>query len=139
MHRAHRTRRTHRRTVLLLFALVISVVLAGCIHGQLDGPGQNSDEPGDNDTAAERGERESVMVAVDDNTFEPDTVTAAPGQQITFQNVGETRHTVTLPEIGLDQELAPGDIANVVIPREGRYSLNCRFHEGMDGEIVIAA
>lgn len=136
------------RTKLLLMFL-IAVAVAGCIHDtpeedpELDDfedngmPDTDPAAPEDEEADEDVDDADPVFVEVGDDYFEPETVEAAPGQQMLFQNVGENVHTVTIPEAELDHELDPDEAITVSIAEEGTYGLECTLHEDMAGEIII--
>ncbi len=84
-------------------------------------------------------ELEPVHVDVGDNHFTPDSISAAPGQEIVFENVGNNAHTVTIDGTDYDETLSSGETVTVTIDEEGTYSLTCSFHAGQDGTITIEA
>lgn len=97
-----------------------------------------ADRQDTNDTNTTDGsDLDPVRVAVDDNTFDPETIEAAPNQTIVFENVGDNDHTVTIDGLPINETLTPGDRYRLSLPKEDTYNLNCRFHDGMDGEIII--
>ncbi len=120
-----------------MITVVIAAVLAGCVHGTPDDPGPAEEAEAPDEAVEGDTDNDLVHVAVEDNAFTPETIQAAPGQEIMFQNTGQNTHTVTIPDAGLDHELSPGEIITVTIHAEGTYDLDCTFHDGMDGEITI--
>ncbi len=71
------------------------------------------------------------------------TLPIAQGRDVVVKNAGRNPHNVTIPEMGIATDLAPGeeftieDVAGRFAP--GRYVFVCRFHEdrGMTGVIVL--
>jgi len=78
-----------------------------------------------------------VYVEVGDNYFDPDEIEVEPGQTIVFENVGNIDHTVTIEGTEYDEVISPGETVTIVIEEEGAYDLNCRFHAGQDGTIIV--
>lgn len=74
-----------------------------------------------------------------DRFFAPTVLTASPGKKVklVLRNGGFVPHNFTLPEQGIDQDVAPGDIrtAEVVFPSSGRLAFWCAFHRESDAMI----
>ena len=66
-----------------------------------------------------------------------------PGEKVTLElkNEGNTEHSFTIASQGIDQELQPGDEAEVTvtIPKSGAVSFYCKFHKssGMAGALAV--
>jgi plastocyanin len=73
------------------------------------------------------------------------TLPLGPGRDLVVKNATENLHNVTIPALGISQDIRPGsqirfpDIASS-FPRPGRYTFYCQYHHdrGMTGVIVIA-
>jgi plastocyanin len=82
-------------------------------------------------------------VELDDFYFEPTVLEGKPGQKVTLElkNEGETEHTFTIDSQNVDQDLGPGEEAevDVTIPKSGVVSFYCKFHKssGMAGALAV--
>jgi plastocyanin len=82
-------------------------------------------------------------VELDDFYFEPTVLEGKPGQTVTLElkNEGETEHTFTIDSQNVDQDLGPGEEAevDVTIPKSGVVSFYCKFHKssGMAGALAV--
>lgn len=82
-------------------------------------------------------------VELDDFYFEPTVLEGKPGQTVTLElkNEGETEHTFTIDSQNVDQDLGPGEEAevDVTIPKAGVVSFYCKFHKssGMAGALAV--
>jgi plastocyanin len=82
-------------------------------------------------------------VELDDFYFKPTVLEGKPGQTVTLElkNEGETEHSFTIDSQNVDQELGPGEEAevDVTIPKSGVVSFYCKFHKssGMAGALAV--
>jgi plastocyanin len=82
-------------------------------------------------------------VELDDYYFEPTVLEGKPGQKVTLElkNEGKTVHSFTIDSQGVDQDVQPGDEAevSVTIPKSGMVSFYCKFHKssGMAGALAV--
>ncbi len=84
-----------------------------------------------------------VSVEADDFYFKSTFLKAKPGSKVTvsMRNEGDTQHSFTITELGIDQTLDPGKKAtvDVTMPASGATNFFCRFHgpsgsnQGMQG------
>jgi plastocyanin len=143
-----------RKIASLLAVTVAATLLAAC--GDDGGGGSADDEnqgaapvalEGDvNDEGSidATGQSELEMEA-DDFYFEPTFVRATPGDTltVTVTNEGDTTHTFTIDDLGVDLELQPGDSGEVEVAAPADRALNfyCRFHRGsgMQGAVYTSA
>lgn len=116
------------RKGLLAVVLTVVLVAAGC--------GGDDDDAADVDTGnqADSGQETSVELEADDFYFEPEAVDARAGDTITIEveNEGDATHTFSVDALDIDEEIAPGDTAEieVTVPDGGGVDFYCRFHEG---------
>lgn len=74
--------------------------------------------------------------------FAPTVLTGAADLDAVLEvrNGGAVRHNLTLPELGIDEDLDPGAAATIAVtfPRSGSTLFFCRFHRdrGMLGTLV---
>lgn len=92
-------------------------------------------------TASSSGKTE---VELDDFYFEPTVLQGKPGEQVKLElkNESKVEHTFTIDSQGIDQDLQPGDEAEVMvtIPKSGAVSFYCKFHKssGMAGALAVS-
>ena len=90
------------------------------------------------------GETGKVEIELDDDYFEPTILKGKPGQTVTLElkNEGNNPHTLTISDQGIDQEVQPGDEAevDVTFPETGELAFVCTFHEsnGMVGALEVS-
>ena len=90
------------------------------------------------------GETGKVEVELDDDYFEPTILKGEPGQNVTLElmNEGNNPHTLTISSQSINQEVQPGDEAevDVTFPQSGQLVFVCRFHEnnGMVGALEVS-
>jgi plastocyanin len=139
------------RGVLSAAAVVVVLVVAGCGGSN----GDESSEEGGSTTIAGMtaelhgtkdvsGETGKVEVELDDDYFEPTILEGEPGQTVTLElmNEGNNPHTLTISDQGVDQEVQPGDEAevDVTFPESGQLAFVCTFHQsnGMVGALEVS-
>jgi plastocyanin len=82
-------------------------------------------------------------VEMDDFYFEPTVLEGKPRQKVTLElkNEGNSEHSFTIDSQNVDQELGPGEEAevDVTIPKSGVVSFYCKFHKssGMAGALAV--
>jgi plastocyanin len=92
-------------------------------------------------TASSSGKTE---VELDDFYFKPTVLQGKPGEQVKLElkNESKVEHTFTIDSQGIDQDLQPGDEAEVMvtIPKSGALSFYCKFHKssGMAGALAVS-
>lgn len=76
------------------------------------------------------------MVAKD---FSLTSITVAPGAEVTFENEGQAKHTMTADDGAFDAgEVAPGSSAKVTAPSDpGEYGFHCEIHPSMTGTLTV--
>ena len=90
------------------------------------------------------GETGKVEIELDDDYFEPTILKGKPGQTVTLElkNEGNNPHTLTISDQGIDQEVQPGDEAevDVTFPETGELAFVCTVHEsnGMVGALEVS-
>jgi plastocyanin len=141
------------RGVLAAAAVVVFVLAVAACGGS---NGDESDEEGGSTTIAGMtaelhgtkdvsGETGKVEIEMYDEYFEPTILKGKPGQTVTLElkNEGNTTHTLTISDQGVDQEVQPGDEAevDVTFPQSGELAFVCRFHQsnGMVGALEVSS
>ena len=135
--------------VATVVVFVLAVAACGGSNGDESGEeggsttiaGKSADLHGTKDVSGETGK---VEVELDDDYFEPTILKGEPGQTVTLElmNEGNNPHTLTISDQGVDQEVQPGDEAevDVTFPQNGQLAFICKFHEsnGMVGALVVS-
>ena len=131
-------------------AFVLAVAACGGSSGDESGEeggsttiaGMTAELHGTKDVSGETGK---VEIELDDDYFEPTILKGNPGQVVTLElkNEGNNPHTLTISDQGVDQEVQPGDEAevDVTFPKSGELAFVCRFHEsnGMVGALEVSS
>lgn len=70
--------------------------------------------------------------------FSPLVATVAPGTAVTLVNRDGAGHTVTVPMLGIDEQLGGGASTTISIGRTGTFDYVCAFHPpDMLGRLVV--
>ncbi len=117
------------RKMLAAGAVMVAMVATGC----------GGDDGGGGDGGGDGG---GASVTAVDFAFNPGEVSVSSGDAITVSNDGEASHTFTVEEGEehlVDQEVAPGDSAEVTIDiPAGEYEFYCEFHPQMTGTLTVS-
>jgi plastocyanin len=83
------------------------------------------------------GETTSSLIMVD-NEFQPSQFTAG-GTTLSVTNDGQAVHSFTIPDGDIDQDVQPGESADVDLSglEAGTFDFDCTFHPEMTGSITI--
>jgi plastocyanin len=145
-----------RRTLAILVVATLAVVPLACgddDSGSTDaatgGDDTSETTTGDGGTSepadvSDEGSSPSVAVTIVDSAFEPATIEADGGAEVTvaLENTGALDHTFTIDDQEVDEELDAGATSEVVVdlPESGTLSFYCRFHRvaGMEGSFTVA-
>lgn len=81
-----------------------------------------------------------VVISAGDSFFDPTCAVGVPKGKVsvTFTNNGQALHNVTIPELGIDKDIAPGESVAIKVdlsgPSVGYY---CKYHRtsGMAGSL----
>ncbi len=104
--------------------------------------GMTAELHGTKDVSNETGK---VEIELDDDYFEPTILKGTPAEKLTLElrNEGDNPHTLSISDQGVDQEVQPGDEAEVKVtfPQSGQLAFVCRFHEsnGMVGALEVSS
>jgi plastocyanin len=75
-----------------------------------------------------------VEVELDDDYFEPTVLEGKAGERVTLElkNEGGSEHNLTIDELKIDQDVEPGDEAEVEVtfPESGTLTFYCKYHRG---------
>jgi plastocyanin len=78
-------------------------------------------------------------VSIKDFAFEPATITAKVGAEITWTNTGNAAHTVTFDSGGPDSgSLAAGATFKHAFDAAGTFTYHCNFHSSMQGTVTVS-
>jgi plastocyanin len=144
------------RGVVIVAACALLFVAAGCGSSSSSSGGRTTtEESGGGGQRAIAGVKANdhgtkavedngkTEVEMDDFYFEPTVLEGQPGQKVTLElkNEGGTEHSFTIDSENVDQELGPGEEAevDVTIPKSGVVSFYCKFHKssGMAGALAV--
>jgi plastocyanin len=144
------------RGVVIVAACALLFVAAGCgSSSSTSGGGTTTEESGGGGQRAIAGVKANdhgtkaiedngkTEVEMDDFYFEPTVLEGKPGQKVTLElkNEGNSEHSFTIDSKNVDQELGPGEEAevDVTIPKSGVVSFYCKFHKssGMAGALAV--
>jgi plastocyanin len=83
------------------------------------------------------GETTDALTMVD-NEFEPSSFTAA-SDTLSVTNDGQALHSFTLQDEGIDQDVQPGESAEVDLSglEGGTYDFVCKYHPEMTGSLTV--
>jgi plastocyanin len=124
-----------RFLVLMLVAAWATLAIAAC-----------GDDDDDAEGASAASNADMTVVMKDTMQFEPETITLAPGEQITInlENDGSIKHNFSIDESDVDESLDPKKAADIsfTAPSEaGEYKIYCDVpgHEqaGMVGTLIV--
>jgi plastocyanin len=123
----------------LLVLMMLVAASCGDEAGTITLGGETANDHGTEEVAGES----SIELELDDFYFEPTVLRGEAGQSITLEvfNEGDEAHTFTSDELGVDEELQPGDetTIDVTFPDSGQVVFFCRFHDaqGMRGALEV--
>jgi plastocyanin len=137
---------------IALLGVVTMVAAAGCENdGTRAGADKGNADSRQSEVAiAERGTaqvggRVAFEIEAGDFFFTPTYLRGTAGQQIALGVVNTsdgTRHNFTITDQGINQDIAPGEAAqiNVTFPESGALIFLCKFHvsQGMQGQLLVA-
>ena len=145
-----------KRGVVIVAGCVLLLAAAGCgSSSSSSSGGTTTEESGGGGQKAIAGvnandhgtkaveDNGKTEVELDDFYFEPTVLEGKPGQKVTLElkNEGNTEHTFTIDSQSVDQDLGPGEEAevDVTIPKSGVVSFYCKFHKssGMAGALAV--
>jgi len=116
----------------ILFGMVLIVVMvAGCAPN-----GQTSESvPTTKEVEKDGDGRLTVMMS--GVTFMPPLIDVKPGDEIRFMNINSYTHTVTIPDLDIDERVDGGQSFIVKVDKAGVFNLKCTIHvPRMVGEIT---
>jgi plastocyanin len=123
------------RGVRLAMLLVTVALVAGACGGDDDDSGSNGGGSGG-------GEPQSVELTAANFAFDPTTIEAEPGQEVTVTlvNGDSAEHSFTVEDLDVEVEAEGGESADVTFtaPDSGSVEFHCEYHpEQMRGEITV--
>lgn len=112
-----------KRTAPLATALLL--LATGCVgDGKGDG-GSDSPSP-------------AAQVEIEGFRYEPGTVKAEAGGEVTWKNGDEAPHTATAEDRAFDTGTLKEGTSKSLRVRPGTYSYFCRFHPFMRGKLEVS-
>ena len=134
-----------RKSIVLVGLVLLSLAAAGC-----GGESEGSKGPapvaleGQTNNHGTKDAKDKMEIEADDFYFGPSFIKASSGQQfsVVLKNEGKASHTFTIPTLGVDVQLAPGESKTITLaaPKNGSVEFHCRFHQsqGMQGAVFVA-
>jgi plastocyanin len=107
--------------------------------GTITVAGQQATDHGQEDVSG----MSDTSLELDDFYFEPTVLVGEAGQELSIEleNEGQATHTFTIDDLGIDEEIQPGDSVEteVTFPDSGALPFYCRFHtsRGMNGGLSV--
>ena len=138
-----------KRITISGWALGLGLLLAACGSGGGGGQaagGATSASPTVSETVAASPTPSAtktsgeVRIAMEDNHFQPPSLSVASGAELELDNEGDSPHTFTIDGQGIDTQVAAGGQDKITLDlAPGTYSFFCRFHQslGMKGSITV--
>jgi plastocyanin len=133
----------------IILGIASIVLVASCGGGDDESSEGGTTTVGDvaanNHGAKDVSGESKVEVELDDDYFEPTVLEGTPGQRITLElkNEGGSEHNLTIGELMIDQDVEPGDEAEVEVtfPDSGTLTFFCKYHrgQGMAGAFRVAS
>ena len=125
------------RGARLAVLLVTAALLVGACGGDDDDSGSNGNGGGGGG-----GEGQSVELTAANFMFDPTTIEAEPGQEVTVNlvNDDEAEHSFTVEDLDVEVEAEGGESADVTFtaPDSGSVEFFCEYHpDQMRGEIAV--
>ena len=83
---------------------------------------------------------QSVAIAMEDDRFDPKTITIAAGTTVTWTNTGGDWHSVAAFDGSFESDqISPGESYSYTFTTPGEYSYICKHHgrQGMIGKIIV--
>lgn len=136
---------------MFLAALTVAAAASACTEDEPPAP--RGQAPGTvslegeaaNDHGSVHVERSTaVEIEAGEFFFAPTVLTAEPGltTEVRFRNRGRERHNVSVTELGVDEDVEPGETIEVTVefPESGVTVMFCKYHrdQGMLGALVAA-
>jgi plastocyanin len=134
------------QAVVLVFAVILGAAACGGGDGESNDGGTTTvaglaaNDHGLKDVSGEN----ELKLELDDDYFEPTVLKGTPGQKVTLElkNEGGAEHNISIADQNVDQDVEPGDEAEVEVtfPQNGELSFVCKYHEsaGMAGALVVS-
>jgi cytochrome c oxidase subunit 2 len=119
--------------------LAVLLVTAALVVGACGG---DDDDSGSNGGGSGGGEGQSIELTAANFSFDPATIEAEPGQEVTVTlvNDDDAEHSFTVTDLDVEVEAEGGESADVTFtaPDSGSVEFHCKYHaEQMRGEITV--
>lgn len=80
----------------------------------------------------------TATVTMSGFAFHPLVARVSPGTTVTFPNEDSSPHTVTIPALGVDEQVSGGGETTVTVEEAGTFDYVCTFHgPSMLGRLVV--
>jgi len=129
------------------FSVLIALMLVAAACGGDEGGGSitvSGEKANDHGSQDVSGETE-VDLELDNFYFAPTVLTGSAGETLTvhLENEGDAEHNFSLSNQGIDQDVEPGQKAEVSVtfPDSGTLVFFCKYHQdmGMRGALRVAS
>lgn len=77
------------------------------------------------------------QVVIQNDQFNPESLTIKNGETVEWSNQDDTAHTVTFDNGEFDEKLPVGTTVSYTATKSGDYSYNCSIHPSMQGDISV--
>jgi|SRR5215213_6958733 len=98
------------------------------------------DSGGNGGSSAAGGGGGSVQLTASNFAFDPTDLSVAAGGSFQASNEDDTEHNFTADDVGIDQDLDPGDTTTIDLSdvKPGTYDFHCKFHpDTMKGTLEV--
>jgi plastocyanin len=117
-------------------ALAALLAVGACSSGSSAAPGGASAAP---PSTAGSPAAAAAAVAIKDFAFNPGTIQAKVGQNITWTNQDSTAHTVTLDDKSVDSgNVQPNANYSHAFTQAGTFTYHCSIHPTMKGTVTVS-
>lgn len=140
----------------MLLVLAVMALVGGCARGGEEaGPSPKEESPAptkaltSGEQAVFHGAKDvsgapELELELDDFYFEPTVLEGKAEQKLTLKmfNEGETLHSFTIQDQGIDKDVKPGEkdvTVEVTFPQSGAVTFICKYHvvQNMRGELKV--
>jgi plastocyanin len=115
----------------VVFAGMLAVALTASACG-------SSEDSGTGGTPSAQGGGATAALTVKDFAFDPSTVAVSSGEAtITVTNEGTVKHSFTLDDGSVSQDIEPGESASVSVSVSADAPFHCKYHTQMTGTLTV--
>lgn len=104
----------------------------------IESPSEETIAPNPERTPEIPGSGENIEVAIENDNFNPSTVTISTGDSVRWTNLDPHTHTVTGTGTNFGSEtLNQGDSYEFLFTEEGNFEYYCSIHPSMKGTVIV--